>query len=159
MLLAFVGRRCLALASGLGTALSAFLLAATLTCSSSAATSAFAVLYVAANTAGFMILPGVMLGELFPARARGLAGGATFTLFNLLLFGTAKAFPWARSAVGAGGVFWAFGGASLAATGFLYLVLPETKGATLGEIEDYFGEGGVVWVRKRDGWGTKTDAV
>lgn len=104
--------------------------------------------YIAANTVGFMILPGVMLGELLPARVRGVAGGLTFMVFHALLFGTAKLFPLAKDSVGVHGIFWIFGGSSLVASMFLYLVLPETKGVTLGQIEDYFSEKNVLWVTR-----------
>ncbi|KAJ8967883.1 hypothetical protein NQ317_013785 [Molorchus minor] len=140
-LLALMGRRTLAMTSGLGTAISALCLGTFLhqNCHGNEYIAAlFVLIYVATNTLGFMILPGVMLGELFPAKIRGLAGGVTFMLFNLVLFGTAKVFPSVKSLVGMQGVFWIFGTASLAASLFLYLTLPETKTKTLSQIEDYF---------------------
>lgn len=160
VLLGVIGRRPLAMASGLGTAVSALCLGSFLylqdDCrSSSYVTALFAFLYVAANTLGFMILPGVMLGELLPSRVRGIAGGVTFMLFNFLLFGTAKVFPLAKAQMGVHGVFWSFGAISLLASVFLFLTLPETKGVTLSRIEDYFAEEGFLWVRRSKEWGRK----
>ncbi|KAJ8972555.1 hypothetical protein NQ314_000142 [Rhamnusium bicolor] len=140
-LLVLIGRRTLAMISGLGTAISALCLGTFLhqNCQGNDYVSALLVLiYVATNTVGFMILPGVMLGELFPAKIRGLAGGLTFMLFNFILFGVAKVFPFVRGIVGVSGVFWIFGISSLIASMFLYLTLPETKSKTLSQIEDYF---------------------
>lgn len=102
-----------------------------------------------------MILPGVMLGELFPARIRGLAGGLTFMVFNFALFGTAKVFPFVKNYMGVHGIFWLFGGSSVVASIFLYLTLPETKGITLGQIEDYFLQRNVLWVSRNDEWERK----
>lgn len=160
ILLGVVGRRTLALSSGLGTAISAVCLGSFLYlqegCGSSGYLSAiFAFLYVAANTLGFMILPGVMLGELLPLRVRGIAGGITFMLFNFLLFGTAKFFPLAKAQVGMHGVFWFFGVVSLLASVFLYLTLPETKGVSLSQIEDYFSEKNFLWVKRSEEWEKK----
>lgn len=159
-LLAVLGRRTLALNSGIGSSAAALCLGTFLylqsECSSNGYFSAFCVLlYVAANTVGFMILPGVMLAELFPARIRGLAGGLSFMLFNFALFGTAKVFPLVRNVIGVHGIFWLFGGSSLVASVFLYLTLPETKGVTLGQIEDYFHQKNVLWVTRDDEWEKK----
>ncbi|XP_017780645.1 PREDICTED: facilitated trehalose transporter Tret1 [Nicrophorus vespilloides] len=151
ILLAFVGRRTLALASGIGTGISALCLGTFLyfqaDCSGSGYFAAFCVLiYVAANTIGFMILPGVLLGELYPANIRGFIGGLTFTSFNFILFVITKVFPLIRDLIGVHGVFWVFSLSSFFASIFLYLMLPETKGKTLEEIEDYFGQKNILWV-------------
>lgn len=157
ILLGIIGRRTLALSSGIATAFSAICLGTFLyvqdDCSSSGYISALLTFfYVAANTLGFMILPGVMLGELLPSRVRGIAGGVTFMLFNLFLFGTSKIFPFAKTQMGIHGVFWFFGTISLFASIFLFLTLPETKGITLSQIEDYFAGKNFLWVRRSDEW-------
>ncbi|XP_023016449.2 solute carrier family member pippin isoform X1 [Leptinotarsa decemlineata] len=156
-LLALVGRRFLAMTSGLGTAISALFLGTFLhqNCQGLDYIPAlFILIYVAANTLGFLTLPGVLLGELFPAKVRGLAGGITFMLFNFMLFAVAKVFPFVKNSVGISGVFWIFGLTSLVASLFLFLTLPETKSRSLSEIEDYFQQKGFLWVRK-DKWEEK----
>lgn len=50
-------------------------------------------MYVCLNTIGLMTLPGLLIGELLPQRARGVGGGFTMFLFNFVLFGVAKIFP------------------------------------------------------------------
>jgi MFS family permease len=167
LLLVMIGRRALAMTSGLGTTISALCLGTYLyprdNCVSVNSGGYFAALcvliYVATNTVGFMILPGVMLGELFPAKIRGLAGGLTFMIFNFALFAVAKAFPFVKNSVGVHGVFWIFGGSSLVASLFLYLMLPETKGKTLSQIEDYFQQDNVTWVARKRGEPEKTEDV
>jgi len=52
--------------------------------------------YVGANTVGLLTLPGLMIGELMPLRARGIGGGCIFFVFNLLLFSMTKCFPWVK---------------------------------------------------------------
>lgn len=156
VLLCIIGRRTLALTSGLGTAITALCLGTFLYLHSPSCTTSsghFAAIcilaYVAANTVGFLILPGVLLGELYPTKIRGFAGGLTFTTFNLVLFAVAKLFPLLKNALGVHGVFWVFGGSSLLASGFLGAILPETQGKSLNEIEDYFNEDHILWMRRR----------
>lgn len=152
ILLTVIGRRTLALTSGLGTALSTLFLAVLLfqNCQVPDYGPALLVLiYVATNTMGFMILPGVMLSELFPAKIRGVAGGFTFMIFNFALFAVAKMFPFVNNSVGVSGVFWIFAAVGTIASIFLYLTLPETKGQTLSQIEDYFQQPGLLWIGKK----------
>lgn len=162
ILLAVIGRRVLALGSGIGSAVSALGLGSYMYyCDyyeieySVEIPAVCLILYVATNTVGLMILPGIMLGELYPARVRGIAGGLTFMFFNLTLFFAAKTFPFIKRSIGIHGVFWVFGGSSLVACLFLYLFLPETKGRTLSQIEDYFLEKNVMWVTRDKEWERK----
>ncbi|KAF7276862.1 hypothetical protein GWI33_009708, partial [Rhynchophorus ferrugineus] len=158
LLLAFLGRRTIALISGIGSTTSALALGIVLhqNCEESQYLVAlFILLYVAANTVGFFVLPGVMLGELFPAKVRGHAGGITFMLFNFALFGVAKIFPFVKNLIGIHGVFWIFGASSFLASLFLYLVLPETKGKSLSYIEDYFQQSNFVWSKRDRNWENK----
>lgn len=162
LLLALIGRRTLAIISGLGSSVSTVWLAIILhqSCNNMNYIPALLVLvYVATNTMGFMILPGVMLGELFPAKIRGTAGGITFMVFNFLLFGVAKIFPYVKNLLGVSGVFWIFGASSMAATLFLYLTLPETKSKSLSEIEDYFHQKGFMWISRDRHWERKNNKI
>ncbi|XP_060528434.1 facilitated trehalose transporter Tret1-like [Cylas formicarius] len=158
LLLGVVGRRTLSLTSGIGTSLSALCLGVVLhqSCKENNLLMAlFVLFYVASNTIGFFVLPGVMLGELFPAKVRGHAGGFTFMIFNFVLFGVAKIFPFVKSTIGISGVFWTFGASSLLASLFLYLMLPETKGKSLSYIEDYFQQNNLIWIRRDKNWENK----
>lgn len=154
-LLGLIGRRSLALISGVGTAFAAIALAIHLNNESteySAYISAFFVLlYVAMNTIGFMTLPAILIGELYPVKFRGFGGGLTFTLFNSLLFLAAKVFPLIKNSWGINGIFLIFGISSLICSVFLHATLPETKGKTLTDIEDYFKQSNWTWYsRKKD---------
>ncbi|XP_059050037.1 facilitated trehalose transporter Tret1-like [Achroia grisella] len=109
--------------------------------------------YVAFNTLGFFLLPGLMIGELLPTKVRGLCGGYIFCLFNSVLFGFTKLFPIMKRAIGMSGVFGLFGASALLATIILYLMLPETKGKSLIQIEQYYQKPNFFWLTRK-----KTDS-
>uniref|UniRef100_A0A2M3ZM31 Putative sugar transporter n=1 Tax=Anopheles braziliensis TaxID=58242 RepID=A0A2M3ZM31_9DIPT len=94
-------------------------------------------------------MPGIMIGELLPAKIRGQIAGYLFTVFNLLLFGVAKGFPYAKAVLKTQGLFVMFGVASFGASLLMYLLLPETKGRTLHDIEDYFGQRNWLWMKRQ----------
>lgn len=96
-------------------------------------------------------MPGVMVGELLPAQIRGRVAGYIFTGFNFFFFIVAKVFPYVSQRLKSHGVFMMFGIASFGASLVMYLFLPETKGKTLGEIEDYFQEKNWFWIARNKG--------
>lgn len=139
-------RRTLSIVSGAGSFLSTVILAIFAYCRSDVAnktsldTTVLAiclVCYLAANT-NFMVLPGVMVGELLPAHIRGRVAGYIFVAYNVMIFSITKLFPYLSIYLKSHGVFMMFGLASFGAALVNYLLLPETKGKTLGEIEDYY---------------------
>lgn len=103
--------------------------------------------YIASNT-GFMAMPGVMIGELLPAKIRGKYAGYIFSIFNLTLFGVTKIFPLVQYTIKTRGLFLIFSMASFGICILLHLLLPETKGKSLNEIEDYFGGNNWLWSRR-----------
>lgn len=148
-----IGRRTIALISASGTALSSLILAGFFMKNNDSYIDKYIVIicvfmYVCLNTIGLMTLPGLLIGELLPQRARGVGGGFTMFLFNFALFGVAKIFPMIKNAIGIAGVFGIFGIAASLETLFTWLVLPETKNRTLQDIEDYFKDGNILWISK-----------
>ncbi|XP_043268762.1 facilitated trehalose transporter Tret1-2 homolog [Venturia canescens] len=155
VLLLRMGRRTLGILSATGTALASLVLAGyTLARKDnesyidSYVIGVCILMYVSANTIGLLTLPGLIMGELLPQRARGIGGGCTFFVFNLSLFGVTKVFPMINELVGMTGIFTIFGASALLEAVFIYVALPETKDRTLQEIEDYFQEGNVLWVMR-----------
>lgn len=101
-------------------------------------------MYVATNT-GFQITPGFMIGELLPAKVRGRVAGYLYTVFSIVIFIIAKMFPSMRNQIGIDGILVVWALASLSATMLIYFTIPETKGKSLEEIEDYFRYGGWIY--------------
>lgn len=151
MLLLRVTRRALVLVSGAGTAICTLALAAILTTGPGTGITPPALVlgYVAFNTLGFFLLPGLMIGELLPTKVRGLCGGYIFCLFNSVLFGFTKLYPVMKNSIGIAGVFALFGCSSLLATVVLFLLLPETKGKSLLQIEQYYQKPNILWISRK----------
>jgi MFS family permease len=155
-LLFWVGRRPLAMFSGLGSSAAALGVGTFIYCrypvsepTDTWIVTGFILTYVATNTVGFFVLPGIAVGELLPVKVRGHFGGYIFAIFNIALFFMGKVFPSMLNVMGSYGAFWMFGASSLIGTLFLYLFFPETKGKTLEEIEDYFAESNVMWSTRK----------
>lgn len=110
-------------------------------------------------TLGYLVVPWVMIGELYPQKVRGIVGGMTTCMAHIFVFLVVKTYPFLTHALYRYGVFFMYGCISLlgkfefanseekkiyfpssisTATVVLYVYLPETKGKTLQEIEDYF---------------------
>jgi len=77
----------------------------------------------------------VLLSELFPNRIRGAAMAVSVFALWSANWTLTQLFPVMDAHLGVGGSFWVFG--AICAAGFIYLciVLPETKGKTLEDIE------------------------
>lgn len=95
-------------------------------------------IFITTCTVGFLIVPWVMIGELYPMRVRGLVGGFTTCMAHSFVFIVVKTYPFLTHVLQRHGTFILYGCFSFAGTVFFYLCLPETKGKTLQEIEDYF---------------------
>ena len=96
------------------------------------------ILYILTSTIGFFTMPWAMLGELFPLRFRGLAGGITSCCAYLFSFAVIKIYPQMKHTLGSEGVFCFYGVTALLGTVFVWFCLPETQGKTLDEVELLF---------------------
>lgn len=148
----FMRRRTIYVSAGLGSGLSTTLLALYLLYRSGETKTTvdlyvgciLILIYIATNT-GFMVAPGFMIGELLPAKIRGRIAGYIYAMFNITFFCLAKIFPHLKHYIKIHGVFLLFGVSSFLAAGLIYFMVPETKGKSLGEIEDYFKEHGWIY--------------
>uniref|UniRef100_A0A182K6J5 Facilitated trehalose transporter Tret1 n=1 Tax=Anopheles christyi TaxID=43041 RepID=A0A182K6J5_9DIPT len=95
-------------------------------------------IFITTCTVGFLIVPWVMIGELYPMKVRGLVGGFTTCMAHSFVFIVVKTYPFLTHVLERHGTFILYGCFSFVGTIFFYLCLPETKGKTLQEIEDYF---------------------
>jgi len=94
--------------------------------------------YTVTCTLGFLVIPWVMIGEVYPVQVRGIIGGLTTMCAHTFVFMVVKTYPFLASALTRHGTFILYGCISLFGTIYFYTYLPETKGKTLQEIEDYF---------------------
>lgn len=94
--------------------------------------------YIVMSTIGFLTVPWLMLGEVFPAEHRGTGGGLTMFCAYLIGFAVLKAYPGMTDVLQAHGTFMVYGVVSLLGTIFIILWLPETAGRTLADVEASF---------------------
>ncbi|XP_058806691.1 facilitated trehalose transporter Tret1-like isoform X2 [Phymastichus coffea] len=94
--------------------------------------------YTVHCTLGFLVIPWVMIGEIYPVQVRGIVGGLTTMCAHSFIFSVVKTYPMLAEAITQQGTFILYGWISLLGTIYFYLCLPETKNKTLQEIEDYF---------------------
>lgn len=93
-------------------------------------------LYVAAFSIGMGPLVWTVIGEIFPNRIRTQAASACVLLLWLANFAVSQFFPWLLHAF-EHKVFWLFGVICLFAAGFIWLLVPETKGKSLEDLERF----------------------
>ncbi|KAI5753727.1 hypothetical protein M8J77_002824 [Diaphorina citri] len=96
------------------------------------------ILYIVFSTFGFFIIPWSLLGEIYPAKCRGMACAITACLAYLFNFAMVKYYPYMSRSIGSYGVFCFYGIMAFIGTIFVIIFLPETQGKTLTEIEQYF---------------------
>lgn len=100
--------------------------------------AAFLFLFVFAGTFGFLTLPFAMVAEMYPQKSRAFASGITMCITFLMSFVNIKMFGTIFEYFGNVIVFSFYSVVTLAGLLFAIFVLPETKGKTLQEIEQYF---------------------
>lgn len=93
-------------------------------------------MYVVAFSLGWGPIPWLFMGEALPAKVRGPAASMVTALNWSCTFIITKTFPGMIEALGPSIVFFMFSG--IMVLGFLYvlLLIPETKGKMLEEIEE-----------------------
>lgn len=151
-----VGRRSIALISGMGATISALTLGVVLILQSIGNVSfgsdwltfTLTVLFVWSHSFGFLLLPVLMIGETQPAQVRGFVCGYIYTVNDLVLGSTLKFYHSLLRSLEIHGLFLLFGASCLICTIFVYFFLPETQGRTLEQIEDYFRQPNVMWVTR-----------
>ncbi|XP_052866436.1 facilitated trehalose transporter Tret1-like [Anopheles cruzii] len=100
--------------------------------------TALLVAFIFTATLGFLTLPFSMNAEVYPSKVRGFASGLTIFFGYTMSFIMLKIYPTMVNAIGNENVFLFFGTVSLSGIAFVYFFLPETKGRTLLDIEEYF---------------------
>lgn len=70
-------------------------------------------LYTMACTMGFLVVPWVMIGEVYPTQVRGILGGMTTCSAHLFVFIVVKTYPFLSHHLERHGTFWLYGCISL----------------------------------------------
>ncbi|CAH0664222.1 unnamed protein product [Spodoptera exigua] len=97
-------------------------------------------LHVSFSMVGFLQLPWIMSGELYPHDIRGVMSGATSCCAYVLIFFNIKTYPQLENLLTSNGTLYLFGGCALLGAAYCYFFLPETKGKTLTEIMRQFDD-------------------
>ncbi|XP_050502652.1 facilitated trehalose transporter Tret1-like isoform X1 [Diabrotica virgifera virgifera] len=143
------GRRPLSLFSGLGIASCLLPLALYIKLKDNGSLSGYSLtflplicllVYFVTNSIGFLPLPFALAAELFPTKVRGTAAGIISGMGYFFNFIAVKIYPDMVQSLGRSGVFCFYGVIALLGTIFVFFLLPETKGKSLQEIEEYFGK-------------------
>jgi len=153
VILLWVGRRIICVLSGVGSGIAAVLIG-TFVYMQTIHTGIIinlVLLYVAFNTYGCYVMAQIMIGEILPSNIRCVGGAYIFTVNYIVMLVAKNFFLSIVTAVGTHGLLWIFGMSSLLCSLFLYLMLPETKGRSLVQIEEYFLQPNVLWltIKKR----------
>lgn len=97
------------------------------------------ILFIAAFGIGAGPMPWMMLGEILPSRFRGPGNSlASFTNWSLAFIVTVT-FVDLQEAIGSAATFWMFGAFCVLGVLFAIFLLPETRGKSAAEMEQYFG--------------------
>ncbi|XP_063985452.1 facilitated trehalose transporter Tret1-like [Diachasmimorpha longicaudata] len=94
--------------------------------------------HVGFSMIGYLTLPWVMTSELYPLRFRGVMGGLTTGIAQIMTFTAVKTYPEINNLIGIQLVMLIFGVASIFGAIFSLTILPETRGRSLEEIERRF---------------------
>ena len=95
-------------------------------------------LYISAFSIGWGPIPWLYMAEILPLKARGTCSGIATSVNWICAFLVTKFFSNLQKAIHSYGTFWLFASVNVAGVIFVALVLRETKGRSLEEIERYY---------------------
>ncbi|KAJ1521462.1 hypothetical protein ONE63_003130 [Megalurothrips usitatus] len=95
--------------------------------------------YILFACLGWQVLPWSMMAELFPHEVRSAAQPLNTGVVHFYMFVFLQLYPTVLDLVGgAANLMFLFSGTSALSAVFVFVFLPETRGRTLAEIEEYF---------------------
>lgn len=93
------------------------------------------VLFIVTFSLGFGPVPWMIMGELFAPEIKGIASGLAVMMNWALVFVVTFSFPLMNSGLGGHVTFYIFAAIMAVGTAFTKLVVPETRGKSLQEIQ------------------------
>jgi len=87
---------------------------------------------------GYCSIPFLLMGELIPEKQRSFLSSIAGSLNLGIMFVVIKTYHDLKNSIGEDGTFWFYSGICLCSCFFVYFLVPETKGKSLTEIEEYF---------------------
>ena len=99
------------------------------------------VIYVSCFAFGLGPIFWLLISEIYPLKTRGAAMSAVTVTNWALNLVVAVTFLTLVAILGHAGTFWLYGSIAVAAWIFFYLLVPETKGKTLEQIEEHWRSG------------------
>ncbi|XP_068083952.1 facilitated trehalose transporter Tret1 [Anabrus simplex] len=96
------------------------------------------ILFMIGYSIGYCTLPYLMMGELLPVRQRSFLSSAAGSFNMVVMFVVLKTYPNLKAALGKDGAFWFYSAMCILSCVFVAVMLPETKGKSLEQIEEYF---------------------
>lgn len=94
--------------------------------------------FIFTGTLGILTLPFTMVAEMYPQKTRGVAVGVTMSLAFIMSFANIKTFQTVFETFGSVTMFSYYAFIAFLATLFAIFILPETKGKSFQQIEEYF---------------------
>ena len=91
-----------------------------------------------ASTAGYVSVAGLLLGSLLPSSSRSTFAGIIMTIETLSALFQGSLEPYIVKAAGESGLFFVFGAVVTACLCYMFILMPETKGKSLEELEHIF---------------------
>ncbi len=96
-------------------------------------------IFIAAFAMAMGPIPWIIISEIFPSRVRGRAASLGVLTLWIAIFLVSLTFPWLMVTIGLTATYFIYAACSFISFLFVVLVLPETKGKTLEEIEQSWG--------------------
>ena len=87
---------------------------------------------------GYCGIPFLLMGELIPEKQRSFLSSIAGSMNLGILFVVIKTYHDLKNSVGEDGTFWLYSFVCLCSCFFVYFLVPETKGKSLMEIEEFF---------------------
>ncbi|XP_055839755.1 facilitated trehalose transporter Tret1-2 homolog isoform X2 [Episyrphus balteatus] len=136
-----MGRRQAAMMSASGMAICMFLLGISKYLQIPYFAATVMIIYIVFSALGLWTLPFFIAAEVFPQSVRGPCSGVIGFFVYVMAFLILKAHPYLVDWMTHSNVLIFYAAMSLFAVFYVYIFLPETKGKTLQEIEEYFRTG------------------